>query len=110
MTGNWRKTIADCQGKYIALCEGDDFWTDTNKLQKQVDFMEDNPGYSGCFHNVIAKNETVSSIEDKPWRNYDKDVFKLKDTFSRTALFHTCSFVFRNNVIEITSMYFYDSC
>lgn len=46
-----------CKGKYIALCEGDDYWIDPLKLQKQVDFMEANPDYSLCFHNVMRLYE-----------------------------------------------------
>ena len=49
--------------KYIAMCEGDDYWIDPLKLQKQVDFMEDNSEYSLCFHNAVILNELVGNRE-----------------------------------------------
>lgn len=49
---NFLETYGMCNGKYVALLEGDDYWCDVNKLQKQVNFLEANPDFSLAFHNV----------------------------------------------------------
>lgn len=66
------------QSKYIAFCEGDDYWTDPQKLQQQVDFLEANSNYSMCFHSALKKYECkvnswilCENIKDKDYQATD---------------------------------------
>lgn len=72
---------AAMRGKYVAMCEGDDYWIDPNKLQTQVDFMEAHPEYSMCFHAVRVEYEN-KELEDSiypPPEWLKKDTLGLDD-------------------------------
>ncbi len=57
ITGNFTRTLAACRGRYIALCEGDDFWTSSSKLHSQVSFLEKNPEYGMVSGRVEMVDE-----------------------------------------------------
>ncbi|WP_051224501.1 glycosyltransferase [Flavobacterium tegetincola] len=86
------------RGKYIALCEGDDYWTDPLKLQKQLDYLEKNAEHTMCFHSVTIDNKMLNSIYPEKvaeGRDYSIDELLL----TKTA--HTASFVFRKQFLNI---------
>lgn len=53
--------MENAKGKYIALCEGDDYWIDSSKLERQVNYMEKHPKCSLCFHNAYTYNLLTQS-------------------------------------------------
>lgn len=79
------------KGKYIAVCEGDDYWCDENKLQKQVDFLESHEGYSACVHNTRLMDCRTGGSWPMYKRSKDQDLtFKEVVNYS-AACFHTSS-------------------
>jgi glycosyltransferase involved in cell wall biosynthesis len=89
--------------EFVALCEGDDFWIDNYKLQKQVDFLNRNQGYSSCFHNTfeIEANEKLTYNIKSIWKRNISNKIYLEDLLrNKYSLFHTSSLLYRNELFE----------
>ena len=79
--------------KYVAMLEGDDYWTDFNKLQKQVDFLEANSDYTFCGHTTLIFDQTQQKITDR--FEWQKEIIELRDAVFSPAI-HTSSQVYKN--------------
>jgi glycosyltransferase involved in cell wall biosynthesis len=83
------------RGKYIALCEGDDYWTDPLKLQKQVDFMEAHPECSICCHKTVRKYEN-SDKEAGIFPEITGNHIYSREYMYQKDIIDTCSALFVN--------------
>lgn len=89
---NWIDLITYPKSKYIAYCEGDDYWTDPYKLQKQVDFMESNVDYVICFHKVKILYD--SNLREDFLTKVPARTTTTVDLLNGNYI-HTCSLTFR---------------
>ena len=86
------------KAKYVALCEGDDYWTHPKKLQVQVDYLENHPGYTMVFHRADVLDEMNSGIQFHMNVSENKD-YSASDLM-RCWIVPTASMVFNKNVLN----------
>lgn len=106
MQANGIFVINECKGKYISFCEGDDYWTDALKLQKQVDFLEANPDYVICYHKVKVLQNGV--LKEDTITHEVAETTTIKD-LAKGNYIHTCSVVCKNNLFDKLPEYFHKS-
>ena len=106
MNRNFVQTMQACHGTYIALLEGDDYWTSPEKLQKQVDYMDGHPESVACFHDA----QIVNNIDNSS-HLYSvviiKSIYTLRDLLKSNPI-PTCAIMFRNGLIKSFPDWYYD--
>ncbi len=99
-------TFQKAKGKYIALCEGDDYWTDSLKLQKQVDFLEANLEFSLCFHNAKVIYEDKKK-QPHSFVHLEKTTFNIVDIIISPWFIPTQSILFRREYLVFPEWFKY---
>ena len=102
---NFSQTLESCVGEYIALLDGDDYWTSTGKLQEQAEFLDAHPECSMCFHpvRVLYEDDDPSIPKNPPhntiWPQGAKDFSTIEDIIG-SIFIHTSSAMLRNGLVK----------
>lgn len=95
---NVEDLISRCKGEYVAFLEGDDFWMSSDKLQKQVDFLDKNNEYVACYHKNIKVDEYGQIVIERDNNYCNNDEYTI-DEFSNFVLpGHTATMLVRKSV------------
>lgn len=113
MLPNFIRSLQLAKGKYIAVCDGDDYWINNNKLQMQIEFLENNPDYSSCFTNSLVLDETTGNTKiakKDTWDTANSEQLLFHDDFRNDNIplspGHISSYVFRNNLLEYPEWFY----
>lgn len=100
---NFLESLKSCRGKYIALLEGDDFWTFEGKLNAQIQYLEANESCSGCFHSCLVVNDEGNEIapsQSESSATAQVQRIELPALLRSGSLAPTASLVFKRSAVE----------
>ena len=104
--GNVVNGLKACKGQYVAMFDGDDYWTDVRKLQKQVDLLDSHPDFAICCHDVRMFYEDSSKEPTNLAPAIRKEVFTLEDLLLANVV-PPCSVLFRRGLFREFPPWFY---
>ena len=96
---NFLNTLKNCRGEYVALLDGDDYWSSPQKLQKQVDFLDKNPQCSVCCHDVVIEYENETARQPYPIK-VRQPIYTLEEFLDGSILPPTGSIMLRNGLVQ----------
>lgn len=96
-----RSIRENTHGKYIAMCEGDDYWTDPYKLQKQVDFLESHPDYVMCSHRFNQYIQDKNFLEEEKDSTFQGADYDLKNLIGGKWLTQTLTVMYRRSALDL---------
>lgn len=115
MMPNYTRSLLAAKGKYIAICDGDDYWIDDNKLQMQIDFLESNNTFVACLTNSIVLNDETKETKIAKtliWDEADSEGLLFHDDFHKDNIElsagHVSTYVFRNHLVDNYPYWFLD--
>jgi glycosyltransferase involved in cell wall biosynthesis len=104
MLSNFSRTLSACRGKYVAFLEGDDYWSDARKLQKQVDYMEIHRDAALCFHDADVIDSEGTTVGTYLTSRDHRDL--PFQTMLTRSIIPTCSVVARRSAVPALPEWF----
>lgn len=106
MQANLVQTLSACRGRYIAMLEGDDYWTDPTKLQQQADLLDNRPGIAICHHNALLVTDD-GSRPPSPCHRGGVPRLATLDALMQGNFLVTCTAMFRAGLFDVFPEWFY---
>jgi len=96
---NFLENLKAARGKYICLCDGDDYWTNVRKLQKQYNFLNENPKVSLVYSSYTHQRQDLSSVIEP----VEEKIFEPEELKTIHYLGHVSTWMFRNDLQSLLS-------